>query len=193
MRGATTVRDVWVQLKESVSAALDRVSPGVLIATGLAAVVLAFGAWGLSMVADGGSGLEDLDLGAPPGRGEEGDPTSGAGDAEVGGPGGDSLSEGLTTRGPGASGVEDDGPSGAGGTGENAMADPGSPSPTADAGSPTTGSPTTHPDTTSPSVPRTTAPATTATTAGPSSTPTTTGPPHEPGLIGGLLDVLGLG
>ena len=132
MRGATTVRDLWAQLKESVSAALDRVSPGMLIAAGLAAVVLAFGALGLSMLADGGSGLEDLGLGAPPGRGEEGDPASGTGDAEVGGLGGDSLSEGLTTRGPGASGGSggrDDGPAGADGTGENAMAAPGSPSP----------------------------------------------------------------
>lgn len=194
--GSDTVRDHWAQVKGSVSAALDRVSPGMLIATGLAAVLLAFGALGLSLLADGGSRPEDLDLAAPPGGGEEGDSTAGTGDAAVGGVAGDSLSDGLTTRGPGARNRDtggDDEPAGADGTGENAMAGPVAPSPTAAAGSPTTASPTTDLDTTSPSVPRTTAPATTATTASPPSTPTTTEPPHGPGLIGGLLDVLGLG
>ena len=182
------MRDLWAQLKESVGSALDRVHPGVLIVAGLAAVVIAFGALGLSMLADGRSGLDDLGLSAPPGRAEEGDSASGTGGAG-GNLGGDPLSEGLTTRGPGAGGGGD-GPAGAGGTGENAMADGRAPSPAADAGLPATAPPTTGPTTTSASVPRTTAPAATATTAVP---PSTTEPPHEPGLIGGLLDVLGLG
>lgn len=190
------MRDLWAQLKESVSAAADRVSPGVLIATGLAAVVLAFGALGLSLLADDGSGLDDLDLGAPPDRAAEGDATSGADGTGAGGIDGDPLSEGLTTNGPAAggdSGDGADGPAAGEPRGENALAAPGAPSPTADAGSPTTASPTTRPTTTSPSVPGTTVPATTATTADPPSTPTTAEPPHEAGVIGGLLDLLGLG
>jgi hypothetical protein len=197
MRGATTVRDLWAQLKESVGRALDRLNPGVLIVTGLAAVVIAFGAFGLAMLADDGSSVDDLGLGAPPGRDAEGDSASGTGGTGVGGTGGtggDSLSEGLTTRGPGAGGgsgdTEGDAPADAHRTDDNATADPGAPSPAADAGSAATGPSTTRPTTTSASVPRTTVP---ATTASPPSTPSTTEPPHEPGLIGGLLDVLGLG
>jgi hypothetical protein len=186
MRGAMTVRDLWAQLKESVGTTLDRVHPSVLIVTGLAAVVIAFGALGLAML-DDGSGLGDLGLDAPPDRAEEGDAASGTGGGT--GVGSDSLSEGLTTRGPGA-GSTDDGPAGADGTGENGMADPGAPSPAAAGDSPGTAAPTTGPTTTSASVPRTTAPATTATTAGPPSTPSTTEPPHGSGVIGGLLDLL---
>jgi hypothetical protein len=188
--GSDDVRDLWTHLKERVGSALDRVHPGVLIVGGLAAVVIAFGALGLTMLADDGSGLDDLGLGAPPGRPEDGDSASGTGGAGGGGVGGDSLSEGLTTRGPGGGGSGGDGPAGAAGTGENAMADGRAPSPAADEGSPATPPPTTRPTTTSAAVPRTTAPATTAI---PPSTPTTTAPPHDPGLIGGLLDVLGLG
>ncbi len=66
--GARTMRDLWAELKQAVGAALDRVHPGVLIVTGLAAVVIVFGALGLAMLADGDRGVEDLGLGAPPAR-----------------------------------------------------------------------------------------------------------------------------
>jgi hypothetical protein len=192
MQGATTVRELWVKIKDSVGAALDRMHPGVLIVGGLAAVVIAFGAFGLAML-DDGSALDDLGLDSPPGRAVEGDSPSGPDGTDAGGGSGDSLSEGLTTSGAGAGGGSGaDGPSsGADGTRQDAMVDAGAPSPAGAAGSPATAPPTTRYPTTSDSVPRTTVPPTPATTAAPPSTPTTE-PPHEPGVIGGLLDLLGL-
>jgi hypothetical protein len=187
-----TVRELWAEMRNSVGAALDRMHPGVLIVGGLAAVVIAFGAFGLALL-DDGSAVDDLGLDSPPGRAAEGDSASDPEGAEVGGVGGDSLSEGLTTRGAGAGGGSGgDAPSsGADGTGDDTAAGAGAPSPAGGVGSPATTPPTTRPTTTV-SVPRTTAPPTPSTSAAPPST-ATTAPPHEPGLVGGLLDLLGLG
>jgi hypothetical protein len=187
-----TVRELWTGIKRSVGAALDRMQLGVVIVAGLAAVVIAFGALGLAML-DGPSAPDDLGLGRPPGSVAERDPASGTDGPGVAGAGGDSLSDGLTTDGAGGGGSGGDAPSsGAGGTSDDTRAGAGAPSPAGGSGSPVGTPPTTAPTTTSASVPRTTAPTAPATTAAPPSTPTTA-PPHEPGLVGGLLDLLGLG
>ncbi len=186
------MRDLWAELKEAVGAALDRVHPGVLIVTGLVAVVIVFGALGLAMLADGDPGVDDLGLGAPPARAAEGEAASDDGGSAGSGGGGDSLSEGLTTRGEDASGDSDGSPAPA--VAPAATTDA-APSPAGD-GSPADGggpSPATGPTTTgAPAAPEPTAPATTATTAVPT-TSTTAPEQSSPGLVGGLLDVLGLG
>ena len=123
MRGATTVRDLWAELKESVGTALDRVHPGVLIVTGLAAVVIAFGALGLAMLADGDRASTTSASAPRPDRAAEGDAASGTG--------GRVRRPSAATRCPTASrptgrapGGRSDGPAGdRTGTGENAMAD----------------------------------------------------------------------
>ena len=185
------MRDLWAELKQAVGAALDRVHPGVLIGTGLAAVVIVFGALGLAMLADGDRGVEDLGLGAPPARSDDGEAASDDGGSAGSGGGGDSLSDGLTTRGedrsgdPGGSVTPAAAPAAATGAAAPSSARDGAP---ADGGG---APPGTGPTTTGAPAPEPTAPATTATTAAPT-TSTTAPDQSSPGLLGGLLDVLGL-
>lgn len=184
--GATTVRYLWADLKQSVSAALDRIHPGVLIVTGLAAVALAFGALAVATLDERGSGLDDLGLGAPEGPMADGD--SASGEAGVTGGDGDSLTDGLAVDGPRTE-------TAAGRADDDAAAD--APSGTAGSGAPHTtearpaAGPLSTEGTTTSAPPPGTAPTTTATTVPPSST--TVPPTEDPGLIGGLLDLLGLG
>ena len=189
------MRDLWAGVKESAGAALDRVHPGVLILAGLTAVVVVFGALGLAMLADDDRSLDDLGLGAPPARAAEGEAGSDADGAGGSTGGGDSLSDGLTTQGPGGSGSRLVEPVAAGapvGGATDAEAQSASgPSPGAARGA-TTQPPATGSTSTVAPDPEPTAPATTATTA-PPTTSTTAPPSGSPGLIGGLLHVLGLG
>ena len=190
------MRDLLAGVKESVGAALDRVHPGVLILTGLTAVVIVFGALGLAMLADDDHrGLDDLGLGAPPARAAEGEAASDGDGTGASTGGGDSLSDGLTTDGADGSGSGRVEPVAAGDpardtTDAEAQSASG-PSPGAATGAtthpPATGSATTVAPDAEPTVP-----ATTATTA-PPTTSTTAPPSGSPGLIGGLLNVLGLG
>ncbi len=189
------MRDLLAGVKESVGAALDRVHPGVLILAGLTAVVIVFGAFGLAMLADDDRGLDDLGLGAPPARAADGEAASDADETGASTGGGDSLSDGLTTHGADGSGsgrVEPvaAGAPASGATDAQAQSASG-PSPGASTGA-TTQPPATGSATTVAPAPEPTAPATTATTA-PPTTSTTAPPSGSPGLIGGLLHVLGLG
>jgi hypothetical protein len=174
--------------------ALDRVPPGVLIATGLAAVVIVFGALGLAMLPGDDRSLDDLGLGAPPARAADGDGdgvSGGTGGSGASGNGGDALADGLTTRD-----AESDGADGSGGRDDPGAAAPpgGGSSGGGSSGAVTeveTMAPATGSTTTAPRAPDTTTPSTTATTAAPTTSTTEPAPP-SPGLVGGLLDVLGL-
>jgi hypothetical protein len=175
-------------MKQWANAALGRVHPGMLIGVGLVAVALAFGAVGLAILGADGSGVDDLDLGAPAAPLAEGDAASG--DAPGGGAAdGESLSAGLTAHerdatatrvSEGAGAEAEGGPGGAiPGTTETHRAAASEPTTTSTAGD---------------AGPGATTPSSTSSSTVPPSTSTTALPTGEnPGLLGGLLDLLGLG
>jgi hypothetical protein len=183
MRGAD-VRELLAGVTEWVRAAFGRVHPGMLIGAGLAVVALAFGAVGLAILGDDGSGLDDLGLDAPSAPMADGDAASGGSDGGGAG-GGDSLSTGLSVREDGGTPARP----AAGTLAEPEIGHPAGAPATTESHRASVPDPTTS--TTGGSGSSTTAPPSTTTTTAPT---TTTEPSSEhPGLIGGLLDILGLG
>ena len=192
------MRGLVADVRERLIAVLDRAHPGMLIGAGLAVVALVFGALGLAILRDRESGVDDLGLRSPEAPAAADDfGESGAGDdasADGRTPFADGLAEeagtGRTSDG-GADGPDGSGASASGASGASGEADasaaPGGGSSSA---APSERQPSTTVARSEPTT--TTAPSTTTSPPPPSTTATTVAEPH-PGLIGGLLDVLGLG
>lgn len=189
------MRGLVADVRERLVAALDRAHPGVLIGAGLAVVALVFGALGLAILRDREPGLDELGLRAPEAPAAADDfGGSGAGDGTSAG-GGSPLADGLSER-AGAGRTSDGAAGGAGGSGASASGASGSSAAPGGGASPATPSERQPSTTVARSEPTTTtAPSTTTSAPQPSTTTTTVAeePEPHPGLIGGLLDVLGLG
>lgn len=186
--------DTLVAVKGTVTVALRRAHPRVLVGGGLVAVALLAGALYLVAIAPGGedadgpgAGLGDSAAGSGAASGESGDTT--AGDSLTDGPVQDaSGAPGAAPRGSVAAAPAPVAP-GAGPAADGGPAEPGESTPPAPAAAPTTG----QSSTTTATGPSTT-PGDTSTSSTTSTTaPTGTTAPGQGGLFGGLFDLLGLG